>query len=102
LTAHRGEIGEVFAGVHKENRHLAAAVGKSLEKCRFLEPVGFPAQPLDAIAVNGPFKLAAADAKTRLERRFRLRSREKPIDFIGKERQALSFPKKPLYLFAAL
>jgi hypothetical protein len=80
----------------------------------FLQPVGFPAQPFDPVPVYRLLEMAAAGAKSGLDRRTARpglgprrgrwcgRWLKQVKNFEGKERKAPPFPENPIDPFAAL
>jgi len=94
-------VRKLLPRIDKEDRHTKAARFQPPDQIVFLQPVGLPAQALDAVAIHRLFKMPAAGAKAHLQRANRrgrgrlLRGRrlEQPPNFKRKERQTLSFLK---------
>lgn len=59
--------GQLFTRVNEEYGHGEALFGKPPEKGFFLETVGLPAQPFDAIAVDSFFEMTAAGSEAGLK-----------------------------------
>ena len=75
--------GHFTAGMHKENNQLLLFVLQGLFQRLLLQPVSFPHQPLDPVAVDCLFKQLSRYHKSCLQGLFPFRSKQ-IINFEGK------------------
>jgi len=115
-------VRKLFTRIDKEYGEGSFFLFQQAQEGLFLQSVGLPAQPLDPVPVNRLLEMAAAGAKSGLNRRTARpglgphhsgrrgrvppahpRQRLKQVKNLeGKERKAPPFPENPIDPFAAL